>query len=191
VNSADHELRLALLFSRPVRGGLPDPFWLSILADCGYVAGGVDDWLTREMAARVSDPREFDRQITAHMVADPAGRRPFVLFDADGNRITGNPATLPSPLPGMDRVFDFALPRDGEPVPFRGILHRLPSGDIFMVAQDMRDSREFRDVLLGAMASGGLLVLVSGLPAPPLLGLAHSVGSTGSLGRSSASSTAI
>jgi len=128
------------------------------------------------MTARVSDPSELDRQITAHMVADPAGRRPFALFDADGHRIAGNPATLPSPLPGMDRVFDFTLPRGGEPVPFRGILHRMPSGGIFMVAQDMRDSREFRDLLLGAMASGGLWVLILGLSGATIIG-------AGALGR--------
>lgn len=168
--------RLALLFLGLFGAASLILFCFLYWQTAGYVAGGVDDWLTREMAARVSDPREFDRQITAHMVADPAGRRPFVLFDADGHQIAGNSATLPSPLPEMDRVFDFALPRDGEPVPFRGIMHRLPSGDIFMVAQDMRDSREFRDVLLGAMASGGVVVLVLGLTGAAIIG-------AGALGR--------
>jgi signal transduction histidine kinase len=168
--------RLALLFLGLFGAASLILFGFLYWQTAGYVAGGVDDWLTREMAARVSDPRELDRQITAHMVADPAGRRPFALFDADGHRIAGNPATLPSPLPGMDRVFDFTLPRGGEPVPFRGILHRMPPGDIFMVAQDMRDSREFRDLLLGAMASAGLVVLILGLIGAGIIG-------AGALGR--------
>jgi signal transduction histidine kinase len=168
--------RLALLFLGLFGAASLILFGFLYWQTAGYVAGGVDDWLTREMAARVSDPRELDGQITAHMAADPAGRRPFALFDADGHRIAGNPAELPSPLPGMDRVFDFMLPQGGEPVPFRGILHRMPSGDVFMVAQDMRDSREFRDVLLGTMASAGLVVLILGLIGAGIIG-------AGALGR--------
>jgi signal transduction histidine kinase len=168
--------RLALLFLGLFGAASLILFGFLYWQTAGYVAGGVDDWLTREMTARVSDPSELDREITAHMVADPAGRRPFALFDADGHRIAGNPVTLPSPLPGMDRIFDFTLPRGGEPVPSRGILHRLPSGDIFMVAQDMRESGQFRDLLLGAMASGGLVVLLLGLTGAAIIG-------AGALGR--------
>jgi len=143
----------------------------------GYLAIGVDDWLAREMAARVpADPAELNRVIVAHATADPGGRRPFVLFDPDGHWIAGNPANLPSPLPAIDRVFDFTLPRGGAPAPFRGIAHRLPSGNIFMVAQDMRDSVEFRDLLLEAMASGGLVVLILGLIGAAIIG-------AGALGR--------
>jgi signal transduction histidine kinase len=63
----------------------------------------------------------------------------------------------------LDRPFNFTLPRDGAPAPFRGIAHRLASGEIFLVAQDMRNISQFREYLLGAMASGAALVLVIGL----------------------------
>jgi len=70
----------------------------------------------------------------------------------------------------MDRVFDFTQHRGGEPARFRAILHLLPTGDIFMVAQDMRETREFRDLLIGAMASSGLVVLVLGLTGSAMIG---------------------
>ncbi len=169
--------RLALLFLGLFGAASLILFGFVYWQTAGYLASGVDDWLAREMAARVSaDPAELNRVITAHATADPGGRRPFVLFDAEGRWIAGNPATLPSPLPSMDRIFDFTLPRGGDLAPFRGIALRLPSGDIFMVAQDMRDSSEFRDLLLGAMASGGLVVLILGLAGAGIIG-------AGALGR--------
>src|SRR6266849_2254018 len=163
--------RLALLFLGLFGAASLILFGFVYWQTAGYLAIGVDDWLAREMAARVpADPDELNRVTVAHATADPGGRRPFVLFDPDGHWIAGNLATLPSPLPAMDRVFDFTLPRGGDPAPFRGIAHRLPSGNIFMVAQDMRDSVEFRDLLLEAMASGGLVVLILGLIGAGALG---------------------
>ena len=70
----------------------------------------------------------------------------------------------------MDRVFDLTQHRGGEPARFRAILHLLPTGDIFMVAQDMRETREFRDLLIAAMASSGLVVLVLGLTGSAMIG---------------------
>src|SRR6266446_4120842 len=169
--------RLALLFLGLFGTASLILFGFVYWQTAGYLAIAVDDWLAREMAARVpADPAELNRVTVAHATADPSGRRPFVLFDPDGHWIAGNPATLPSPLPAMDRVFDFTLPRGGDPAPFRGIAHRLPSGNIFMVAQDMRDSVEFRDLLLEAMASGGLVVLILGLTGSAIIG-------AGALGR--------
>jgi signal transduction histidine kinase len=136
-----------------------------------YLARGVDDWLAREIGSRASaDPAELNRQIAGRKILDPGGRRPFALFDATGHWIAGGVATLPSPLPAMDQVFDFSLQRGGELVAFRGIAHLLPSGDIFMAAQDMRESGEFRDLLIGAMASSGLVVLVLGLTGAAMIG---------------------
>src|SRR6266496_3833651 len=169
--------RLALLFLGLFGAASLILFGFVYWQTAGYLASGVDDWLGREMAARVAaDPAELNQQIAAHAAADPGGRRPFALFDAEGRWIAGNPALLPSPLPEMDRAFDFTLLRGGYLAPFRGIVHRLNSGDIFMVAQDMRDSAEFRDLLLGAMASGGLAVLILGLAGAAIIG-------AGALGR--------
>ena len=137
----------------------------------GYLHGEVDVWLKREMAARVASGEAALRQaVEDHLHLDPVGRRPFVLFDAEGDWLAGNSATLPAPLRRLDRPFNFISPRDNAPEPFRGIAHRLASGDIFLVAQDMRDITEFRDRLLGAMASGAALVLAIGLAGAAVVG---------------------
>jgi signal transduction histidine kinase len=136
-----------------------------------YLHGEVDVWLKREMAARVASGEAALRQaVEDHLRLDPVGRRPFALFDPEGHWLAGNPATLPTPLRRLDRPFNFTLPRDKAPEPFRGIAHRLASDDIFLIAQDMRDIREFRDLLLGAMASGATLVLVIGLAGAAAVG---------------------
>jgi signal transduction histidine kinase len=136
-----------------------------------YLHGEVDVWLKREMAARVASGEAALRQaVEDHLRLDPAGRRPFALFDPEGHWLAGNPATLPVPLRRLDRPFNLTLPRDGAPEPFRGIAHRLASGDIFLIAQDMSDIGKFRDLLLGAMASGATLVLVIGLAGAAAIG---------------------
>ena len=128
-----------------------------------YLHGEVNAWLKREMAARVASGEAALRQaVEERPRVDPAGRQPFVLFDAEGHWLAGNPASLPARL-RLDRPFNLTLTRDGTPEPFRGIAHRLPSGDIFLIAEDMRQITEFRGLLLGAMASGAALVLVIGL----------------------------
>jgi signal transduction histidine kinase len=136
-----------------------------------YLHGEVDVWLKRELAARVASGEAALRQaVEDHLRLDPAGRRPFALFDPEAHWIAGNPATLPTPLRRLDRPFNLTLPRDGAPEPFRGIAHRLVSGDIFLIAQEMSDIRKFRDLLLGAMASGATLVLVIGLAGAAAIG---------------------
>jgi signal transduction histidine kinase len=156
--------RLGLLFLALFLAAYLILFGFIYWRTAGYLHGEVDVWLKREMAARVASGEAALRQaVEDHLRLDPAGRRPFVLFDAEGHWLAGNPASLPAPLRRLDRPFNFTLPRDTASEPFRGIVHRLASGDIFLVAQDMRDIHEFRDLLLGAMVSGAALVLVIGL----------------------------
>ena len=169
--------RLALLFLGLFGTASFGVFGFLYWQTAGYLASGVDDWLGRELAARSAEhSSERRRQLDAHTVLDPAGQRPFALFDATGNWIGGSPATLPQPEPAMDHPFDFMLPRDGQAAPYRGMAHRLSSGDTLLIAQDMREIRRFRDLLLGAMASGGLVVLVLGLAGAAIVG-------AGALGR--------
>ena len=163
--------RLGLLFLALFLAAYLILFGFIYWRTAGYLHGEVDVWLKREMAARVASGEAALRQaVEDHLRLDPAGRRPFVLFDGEGHWLAGNPATLPAPLRRLDRPFNFILPRDNAPEPFRGIVHRLASGDIFLVAQDMRDIREFRDLLFGAMASGAALVLAIGLAGAGAIG---------------------
>jgi signal transduction histidine kinase len=91
------------------------------------------------------------------------------LFDVAGHGVAGKVANLPTPSPS-DRPFEFRLNRRGEAVTFRGLAHRLPSGDIVLVSQNVHEMHEFRELLVGAMAWGGLLVLIMGLAGAAVIG---------------------
>jgi signal transduction histidine kinase len=169
--------RLALLFLGLFGAASLTLFGFMYWQTAGYVSTGVDHWLKNEMASRVAThSSERLRQLKARVMLDPDGRRPMALFDAKGHWLAGAEAALPTPLPAMDRPFDFTLPRGENAAPFRGIVHRLASGDILLVAQDMREILQHRDLLLGAMASGGLVVVVLGLVGAAIVG-------AGALGR--------
>jgi signal transduction histidine kinase len=156
--------RLALLFLALFGAASLVLFGFLYWQTAGYLTSGLDEWLTREAASLVTaSPSELTRRLDERAARDPEGPRPFALFDAAGNRVAGNPATLPTPPPPLDRPFEFTLKRGRETVPFRGLAHRLPSGDIILVSQNVDEMHEFRELLVGAMAWGGLLVLVIGL----------------------------
>jgi signal transduction histidine kinase len=169
--------RLALLFLGLFGAASLSLFGFMYWQTVGYLAGDLDKHLHSEMASRLaSHSSERLRQLEARSTLDPAGRRPIALFDAEGHWVAGAAATLPTPVPQPDQPFDFTLPRDGQAAPFRGILHRLPSGEIYLVAQDMSDMNRFRDLLLDGMASGALVVLALGLSGAVITG-------AGALGR--------
>ncbi|HEX9461387.1 MAG TPA: ATP-binding protein [Alphaproteobacteria bacterium] len=137
-----------------------------------YLTGEVDDWLVRESTGRAAEkPHELAEGLTEHTALDPAGRRPFALFDSTGQRLAGGPVTLPSPLPPMDEPFAFTQTRDGRPVLLRGMARQLSTGDIVLVSQDMHDVDRFSDLLTDAMAWGWLLVLAVGLAGAAVIGV--------------------
>ena len=137
----------------------------------GDLTRGVDEWLVRETAIRASaTPAERARLLRERPLRDPEGRRPLALFDPTGNRLAGSPVRLPSPLPALDRPFELTLDLPDEDVPLRGMAHRLASGDILLVSQDLRGIVEFRQLLIEALTSGGLLVLVLGLAGAAVTG---------------------
>src|ERR1700686_899821 len=156
--------RLALLFLGLFGAASLILFGFMYSQTAGYLDGGVDEWLRLELASRsAAHSSERTRQLNARAMLDPDGLRPIALFDAEGQWVAGAAASLPTPVPPMDQPFNFTLSRSDAPAPFRGILHRLASGDILLVAKDMREIRHFRDLLLDAMASGALVVLILGL----------------------------
>jgi signal transduction histidine kinase len=137
----------------------------------GYLSAAIDDWLERETAARALEPAsELAQNLDARVAADPDGMRPIALFGPDGTWLGGSHARLPANRPQTDRPFAFTMPRGDEEAGFRGILHRLPSGELLLVARDMRDLHQFRDRLLGAMAWGGLVVLFLGFAGAAVIG---------------------
>jgi signal transduction histidine kinase len=137
-----------------------------------YLTRTVDEWLGRELTGLATANRsDIIRLLNERGQRDPEGQRPFALFAADGESVAGNPVQLANPLPATDRPFDFTLPRAGRQVPFRGMTHQIASGEILLVAQDMRVVNEIHEVVLGAMGSGGVLVLVLGLTGAVLTGV--------------------
>ncbi|HVT59024.1 MAG TPA: ATP-binding protein [Thermoanaerobaculia bacterium] len=136
------------------------------LQTAGYVTGEGDEWLAKEQAELVAvSPAGRRGKLGEHPMGshDPEGRSLSALFDAAGNWIAGSRVSLPKPLPPTDRPFEFERRESGQTVPFRGLTHRLPSGEIVLVSRDVSEENEFRGLLAGAMAWGWLMVLVTGL----------------------------
>jgi signal transduction histidine kinase len=163
--------RLALLFLGLFGGAALSLFGFMYWETARFVSNGVDEWLHNEMASRsTAHTSERMRQLNARPTLDPEGRRPIALFDGEGHWIAGSPATLPTPLPPSDQPFDFFQQRDGKLAAFRGILHQLASGDLLLVASDLREYQYFGDLLLNGIASGALVVLALGLTGAMLVG---------------------
>jgi signal transduction histidine kinase len=162
--------RLALLFLALFGAASLTLFGFLYWQTAGYLQSGTDEWLVREVTSLVAaSPSQLIEHLNEHAAGDPEGNRPFALFDAAGNEVAGNVANLPTPSPS-DRPFEFRLNRRGEAVPFRGLAHRLPSGNIVLVSQNVYEMHEFRELLVGAMAWGGLLVLIMGLAGAAVIG---------------------
>ena len=163
--------RLALLFLGLFGAASLTVFGFMYWQISRFASHGMDSWLHTEMASRTeAHSSERMRQLNARPTTDPEGRRPIALFDAEGHWIAGSPATLPMPLPTIGEPFEFVQRRGDEAAPFLGMVHRFGSGDILLVARDMRDIRHVTELLLKAMGSGALLVLALGLAGAVLTG---------------------
>ena len=177
--------RLALLFAGLFGSASLFLFGFLYWQTTGYVSGEINDWLSRETASRATTPvAELESELRARVSVDPDARRPIALFGADGSWLAGSNAILPTPLPQMDHPFRLTLQRAGEPAPFRAMAQRLPSGEILLVARDMRDINQFRERVLEALGSGGLVVLLLGMTGSLIIG-------AGALGRIDAVARAI
>ena len=163
--------RLALLFLALFGAASLTLFGFLYWQTAGYLKSGTDEWLAREIRSLVeASPAQLIEHLQEHAAHDPGANRPFALFDAAGNKVEGNLANLPTSSLPSDHPFEFSLNRGGEAVPFRGLARRLPSGDIVLVSQNVWEMHEFRELLLGAMAWGGLLVLIMGLAGAAAIG---------------------
>jgi signal transduction histidine kinase len=132
----------------------------------GYVTGEDDEWLAQQQAAFVAaTPAGRGKMLGEHPLGDrdPEGRSLMALFDAAGHWMAGSRASLPQPLPAADRPFELERREGGKTVPFRGLTHRLPAGEILLVGREVSEEHEFRGLLAGALAWGWVMVLVTGL----------------------------
>jgi signal transduction histidine kinase len=138
----------------------------------GYLNSSINDRLLRDSRAYyLSNVPEVVQRMETHAERDPQGWRPFGLFDASGRYLAGNMTALPQRPVRFNQYFEFKLPRGGSATPFRGVAYRLVTGDIIFFCENVSPIHAFRDLLLKAMAWGGILVLAVGLAGALITGL--------------------
>jgi signal transduction histidine kinase len=156
--------RLALLFLALIGTGSLVVFGFLYVETAGFLARDVDKGLARDIRVRALKPTDaLIKLLDERAPLDPDRVRPIALFDSAGGWLAGSPAVLPQSLPPLDGPFDLTLPLRGKSVAYRGMLHRLDSGDLLLAAQKMNQINRFRYLLAAAMISGGLVILVIGL----------------------------
>ncbi|PMW99511.1 two-component sensor histidine kinase [Pseudomonas sp. FW215-R2] len=136
-----------------------------------YLKTEADTALYRQVENRSAQPPELQLQeIRKHALQDVEARLPHSLFDADGKFIAGVIKQLP-PFSAYDKPQEFRwLKSNGHHRPVRFIVHKLADGKTLLVAQDVHDIREFDELLINALISGGLLLLLVGLLGAVVLG---------------------
>lgn len=137
----------------------------------GYLLNEVDGELHRAIEIRSRQPAPVRLQeLIDHGKGDPGNLVPFTLFDADGHSVVGPLQAVPR-FEHFDQPYEFrwAAP-GGHERPLRFIAHRLADGSTLVVAEDIRDIREFHELLVNALLSGGLLLLLVGLIGAVALG---------------------
>ncbi|WP_419794912.1 HAMP domain-containing histidine kinase [Pseudomonas palleroniana] len=140
-----------------------------------YLKTEADTALYRQVENRSAQDAELRlHEIRKHAAQDTDGRLPHSLFDAQGQFIAGAIRQLPA-YTALDKPQEFRwLKTNGHHRPVRFIVHRLDDGKLLLVAQDVHDIREFDELLINALISGGLLLLLVGLVGAVGLGyLAH------------------
>jgi signal transduction histidine kinase len=152
-----------------------------------YLNNYIDERLERD--SRIYTLRDFPevvQRMQTHAQRDPNNWRPFGLFDASGRYIAGNLTTLPQRPVRFGENFEFRLRWGGHAAPFRGIAYRLENRDILFFSENVDAVHAFQDLLLKAMAWGGILVLAIGLAGAVITGLGavrQIIGITGAIER--------
>jgi signal transduction histidine kinase len=136
-----------------------------------YLKTEADTALYRQVENRsAQDPELRLHEMRKHVAQDVEARLPHSLFDANGQFIAGAIRQLP-PYTALDKPQEFRwLKANGHHRPVRFIVHRLEDGKLLLVAQDVHDIREFDELLINALISGGLLLLLVGLAGAVVLG---------------------
>ena len=138
----------------------------------GYLISEVDATLHREVDRQnVQQPLLRRLEILKHTEQDPEGRRPLTLFDSEGKNIAGALQTLPG-FRTYDRPAEFMWDKtNGRDRPIRYLVHKLDDGTTLLIGQDIHDIREFDELLVNALISGGSLLIVVGLLGAIALGI--------------------
>src|SRR3984893_17468178 len=129
-----------------------------------YVVREVDAWLARETAGRaVLAAADVERTLNARAIVQPDDLHPIALFNSNGDWLAGNRVSLPQGAPPFDQPFLFTVQQGSEAAQFRGIVHRMPTGEALLVGQDLRGAQEFRQAVLSALLPAAAAALLFGL----------------------------
>jgi signal transduction histidine kinase len=136
-----------------------------------YLKTEADTALYRQVENRSNQAPELQLQeIRKHAMQDTEARLPHSLFDEQGKFIAGAIRQLP-PFTAYDKPQEFRWLKDNDHHrPVRFMVHRMADGKTLLVAQDVHDIREFDELLINALISGGVFLLVVGLLGAVALG---------------------
>jgi signal transduction histidine kinase len=136
-----------------------------------YLNAEADIALLRQADNRSQQSSEVrELEIRKHELQDVDARFPHSLFNAQGQPIVGAIHSLP-PFKAYDKADEFRWTgATGHAHPIRFMVHRLEDGNTLLVAQDVHDIREFDELLVNALISGGCLLLIIGLVGAIVLG---------------------
>jgi signal transduction histidine kinase len=133
----------------------------------GYLVERTEQQLALELATFEDvDGSQLQDLLGAHSTMDPRLERPAILFAPAGQRIAGtalDPPAFRMQAKPLDRIFEFNFPRNGRPSQYRGLIHRLPSGQYLLVAQAMNAAETFDRLLLRSCIIGGVVTVLLGL----------------------------
>jgi signal transduction histidine kinase len=137
----------------------------------GYLIAEVDTALHREADRQNAlQPQLRHQEMLEHTAQDTDARLPNALFDAQNQPIAGALQTLPA-FRKLDRPAEFMWAKpNGHERPVRFLVHRLDDGTTLFIGHDIRDIREFDELLVNALISGGVLLLLVGLVGAIALG---------------------
>jgi signal transduction histidine kinase len=137
----------------------------------GYELNLIDSALARRAKVLSQyEPATLIQEVEEGSRNDTTRREPRGLFNANGEHLAGNMNGLPK-APFFDRPFEIEVTNPGgSRRVLRMLVHELPSGQFLALGRDMHDLREFHELLVQAMESGGALVLVLGLLGAAALG---------------------
>jgi signal transduction histidine kinase len=166
--------RLALLFLTLFGSASTALFGFLYWQTNNFYSRRVEDWLTIEQASFLAMDRGASlARLAAHVIADPSLERPFTLFDPDGNAVAGSRLNPPPAFwtgLTLDSPFSFSLRTEDGPAPFLGLAHRMPSGEVLLIARDMKPREEFDTILISSFIWGGLITVVLGLTGAVIAG---------------------
>ncbi|MFG0541605.1 sensor histidine kinase [Pseudomonas sp. YQ_5] len=137
----------------------------------GYLLNDVDAELNRTIESLSQQPMQIRlKEMLDHSINDRNNLAPSTLFNASGKPIVGPMKSVPA-FGSFDQPYELSWSASGSHNrPVRFIVHRLDDSSTLVAAEDIHDIREFHELLMNALLSGGSLLILVGLIGAVALG---------------------